>query len=102
MSTLRIKQIQLVGAELAIAWEDESDIYLSLETLRRGCPCAVCGGEADVMGNVERPRNEYTPKSFELKSYEFVGGYGLQMRWGDGHSTGIYPFGYLRRLAEID
>ncbi|HVE15173.1 MAG TPA: gamma-butyrobetaine hydroxylase-like domain-containing protein, partial [Chthoniobacterales bacterium] len=48
----------------------------------------------------ERPAKEYNSRSFELQSYDFVGGYGLQPRWGDGHSTGIYSFAYLRRLAE--
>jgi DUF971 family protein len=97
VNPLRLVQIQIVGSELAIAWDDGVETYLPLEALRRACPCAVCGGEADVMGNVVRPQNDYTPASFELKSYEFVGGYGLQPRWGDGHSTGIYPFAYLRR-----
>ena len=101
MKPLSIAHIEIVGSELAIAWSDGVENYFSLEALRRACPCAVCGGEADVMGNVERPRNEYTAKSFEWKSYEFVGGYGLQPRWGDGHSTGIYSFAYLRRLAEV-
>jgi DUF971 family protein len=102
VNPLRLVQIQIVGSELAIAWDDGVETYLPLEALRRACPCAVCGGEADVMGNVVRPQNDYTPASFELKSYEFVGGYGLQPRWGDGHSTGIYPFAYLRRLAGVN
>lgn len=100
MKTLRPVHIEIVGSEFAIAWDDGAESYFLLEPLRRACPCAVCGGEADVMGNVVRPQNEYTSKSFELAGYEFVGGYGLQPRWGDGHSTGIYSFAYLRRLAE--
>ena len=27
-----------------------------------------------------------------------VGGYGWKPRWADGHATGIYSIGYLRRL----
>ena len=102
MTALQITLAQVIGRELAIVWSDGVENYFPLERLRRACPCAVCGGEADVMGNVVRPRNEYTPESFRLAGYEFVGGYGLQPRWGDGHSTGIYSFAYLRRLAEAD
>lgn len=102
MTPLRPTNIQIIGTELAIAWSDGEESYLPLETLRRACPCATCGGEPDVMGTVIRPQNAYTPASFVLKSYEFVGGYGLQPRWGDGHSTGIYTFQYLRRLATAD
>ncbi len=100
MTALQIARVQAIGSELAIAWSDGVETYFKLEELRRACPCAICGGEADVMGNVVRPHNDYTAKSFELAGYEFVGGYGLQPRWGDGHSTGIYSFAYLRRLAE--
>jgi ATP-binding protein involved in chromosome partitioning len=30
----------------------------------------------------------------------YVGRYGLQFLWSDGHSTGIYPFEFLRKLAD--
>jgi DUF971 family protein len=101
MTAFRIAQIQVIGSELAIAWSDGVETYFPMEALRRACPCAVCNGEADVMGDVERPRKEYETRSFELAGYEFVGGYGFQPRWGDGHSTGIYSFAYLRKLAEV-
>lgn len=92
--------VQKIGNELAIAWSDGVESYLPLEMLRRACPCAQCGGEPDVLGRIIRPDSIYSGGSFELKTYQFVGGYGLQPRWGDGHSTGIYSFQYLRRLAE--
>lgn len=99
MPSIRPTQIQVIGPELAIAWSDGEESYFLLEALRRACPCAACAGEPDAMGNVIRPQNDYSPASFTLRSYEFVGGYGWQPRWGDGHSTGIYSFEYLRRLA---
>jgi DUF971 family protein len=91
--------IQRIGGELAISWSDGVETFLPIERLRRACPCAQCGGEPDVLGRVLRPQNEYVPASFELAGYEFVGGYGLQPRWGDGHGAGIYSFDYLRRLG---
>jgi DUF971 family protein len=87
--------IQQIGDELAIAWNDGKESFFNLETLRRVCPCAACGGEPDVLGNISRPRVSYTEKSFDL-----VGGYALQPRWADGHGSGIYSFTYLRRLEE--
>jgi DUF971 family protein len=51
--------VQQIGAELAFAWNDGTESYLSLERLRRACPCAACGGEPDVMGNIERPDVTY-------------------------------------------
>jgi DUF971 family protein len=92
--------IQQIGDELAIAWNDGKESFLNLETLRRACPCAACGGEPDVLGNISRPHVSYTEKSFQLTGFDLVGGYALQPRWGDGHSSGIYSFTYLRRLEE--
>jgi DUF971 family protein len=91
--------IQQIGNELAIQWNDGSESYLNLEMLRRACPCAACGGEPDVLGNISRPDVNYTPESFQLASFNMVGGYALQPRWRDGHDTGLYTFQYLRRLS---
>jgi DUF971 family protein len=97
---LELRNAQLIGNELALVWNDETESYSALEFLRRACPCAACGGEPDVLGNVSRPRVNYTEKSFQLVSFDLVGGYALQPRWEDGHSSGIYSFTYLRRLGQ--
>ena len=92
--------IQQIGNELAIQWNDGQESYLDLQLLRRACPCAACGGEPDVLGNLMRPNVSYSENSFELAGFELVGGYALQPRWADGHNTGIYSFQYLRRLSQ--
>jgi DUF971 family protein len=92
--------IQQIGDELAVAWNDGTESYFELEMLRRACPCAACGGEPDVLGNILRPRVNYTETSFQLIDFDLVGGYALQPRWADGHGSGIYSFTYLRRLEE--
>jgi DUF971 family protein len=91
--------IQKIGKELAIAWSDGVESYLDLEFLRRHCPCAVCNGEPDVMGSVVPPVVSYAEGSFGLSSWQVVGGYGIQPTWSDGHSSGIYSYALLRRLA---
>ena len=90
--------VQKIGQELAIAWSDGRESYVPLEPLRRACPCATCGGEPDVTGQVVRPEVTYTPESFDLIGWDIVGGYGLQPRWADGHKTGIFTYAYLRTL----
>ena len=91
--------IQQIGHELAIHWNDGIESYLDLQRLRRACPCAACGGEPDVLGNIMRPNVSYSENSFDLAGFEIVGGYAIQPRWADGHSTGIYSFQFLRRLS---
>ena len=99
--TLHLSALQKIGSELAIAWADGQETFIDLERLRRACPCAACGGEPDVMGQVIRPTVSYEHAgSFDLAAWDIVGGYGWQPRWGDGHRTGIYTFPYLRKLGE--
>jgi DUF971 family protein len=93
--------IQHIGQELAIKWEDETESFISLEKLRRACPCASCKGEMDVMGNLYKgPEQPFTPAAFELRQIVPVGTYAIQPVWADGHATGIYSFDYLIRIAE--
>jgi DUF971 family protein len=100
MSRLLPTNIQIIGRELAIAWNDGTESFFQLEFLRRACPCAGCGGEPDVLGRVIRPEVTHTPASYEIKSHQIVGGYAFQPAWKDGHASGLYTFDYLKRLAD--
>lgn len=100
MSVIKLENLALIGNEVALAWADGGESYLSYEALRKGCPCAACQGEPDVTGMVVVPKVVYNERSFQLFRYEMVGGYAIQFFWADGHSTGIYSYDFLRRLAE--
>jgi DUF971 family protein len=98
---MRPLDIQPIGNELAIKWDDGSEDFIPLEKLRRSCPCAGCKGEVDIMGNVyKNPEKVLTSHAFELVRIAGVGGYAIQPEWADGHSTGIYSFDYLKRVAD--
>src|SRR3989454_8949279 len=51
LTAMRPMDLQPIGDELAIKWDDGSESFISLEKLRRACPCAGCKGEADIMGD---------------------------------------------------
>ena len=90
-----------IGEELAIKWDDGSESFVTLEKLRRYCPCAGCKGEVDVMGNLYKgPDKPLTPRAFQLAGLDKVGSYAVQPVWADGHRTGLYSFEYLRKVAE--
>ena len=98
---MRPADIQQIGKELAVKWDDGSESFVRLETLRRCCPCAGCKGEADIMGNVYRnPDKPLPPQAFQLMRIATVGGYAIQPVWADGHSTGLFAFEYLKRVAD--
>lgn len=97
---MRPKDVQQIGDELAVKWEDGSETFIRLELLRRACPCASCQGEVDVLGNLHKgPEKVLSPSAFELERMTPVGGYGIQPTWADGHTSGIYSFDYLHHLA---
>jgi DUF971 family protein len=97
---MRPLDIQHIGAELAVKWDDGAEDFIALEKLRRACPCAGCKGEVDILGNLYiNPALPLTAKSFEFVKMLSVGGYAIQPVWADGHNTGIYSFEYLRRVA---
>ena len=98
---LVLEQATMIGSELALSFSDDVEAYIELSLLRRACPCASCQGEPDALGRVIRPVVEHGPRAFELMRFQGVGGYALQLFWGDGHSSGIYSYPYLLRLAGL-
>ena len=97
---MRPVDIQTIGEELAIKWDDGSESFVTLAALRRHCPCAGCKGEVDILGNLYiGPEKPLSPQSLRLVRLTTVGGYALQPLWADGHSTGLYSFDYLRKIA---
>jgi DUF971 family protein len=98
---MRPKDLQTIGEELAIQWDNGEETYIPLTDLRRACPCAGCKGEVDVMGNLSKgPEKPFNAGSFTLRGMGRVGTYAIQPAWADGHATGIYSFEYLKRLGD--
>ncbi len=100
---MRPVDLQIIGGELAIKWDDGGESFIPLEKLRRCCPCAGCQGETDVLGNVyKNPEQPLPAGAFALVRIAGVGGYAFQPVWADGHATGIYSFDYLKRITQED
>jgi DUF971 family protein len=98
---MRPLDLQIIGHELAIKWVDGSEQFVSLEQLRRACPCAGCKGEVDIMGNLyKNPQQPLAAKAFELMRIINVGSYAIQPVWADGHATGLFSFEYLKRVID--
>ena len=64
------------------------------EILRGYCPCAGCQGHSGTI-------KFQTGGDLELREIERVGNYALGLTWGDGHSSGIYSFRFLRALGDL-
>jgi DUF971 family protein len=95
------KDVQVLGDELAIVWADGAETYLKLVDLRRLCPCASCQGEGDLLGRISKPPEKpLTKESYVVKGTSPVGGYALQVFWGDGHADGLYTYARLKAWGE--
>jgi len=84
---------------LEITWEDDSLSILSLKYLRDECPCATCKGETVLLKTYRPPvKKMITPEMYLIENIETVGEYAIQIKWKDGHNTGIYSWEYLQEL----
>jgi ATP-binding protein involved in chromosome partitioning len=85
------------GTRLRISWRDGAESSYAPRALRLACPCAACVEEM-----TGRPILDPASVAADVhpRSIDYVGRYALRFVWSDGHSTGIYPFDYLRRMAD--
>jgi DUF971 family protein len=91
--------IQLIGSEVAIVWDDGTESYFAADKLRAASPSAETQGERDIFGQKyggDGPRNF---AAVQVLGWEQVGTYALRFDFSDGHRTGLYSYDYLRKLA---
>ena len=91
--------IQLIGSELCILWDDGSESYFEAEFLRKKSPSAQNIGEKDIFGNQYGGTG---PKEFPgvtILSWDIVGIYALRPTFSDGHNSGLYSWDYLQSLV---
>lgn len=91
--------IQLIGREVAIAWDDGVETYYTFENLRAASPSASNQGERDILGNRYGGDGAKTFPGVEVVGWERIGNYAVRFDFSDGHRTGLYSFDYLRKLG---
>ena len=99
---MKPKQIKVIEKnKLFFKWDNDTESYIDLKYLRDECPCASCKGETVLLKTYipAKPANP-APENYIVKSIQQVGGYAIQILWGDGHNTGIYTWDYLKQLSE--
>ena len=82
------------SGSLGLRWADGLAVRMDGPQLRAACRCAEC----------EQARRQGTPsapKNARLTALEPVADKGLQLVFSDGHGRGIYPWRFLRQLAQL-
>lgn len=80
---------------LTIVWDDHRSDTLDAEYLRVESP------SAEVQGHL--PHEKVTvpgKRDVTIKDIHTVGTYAIKLIFSDGHSTGIFTWPYLRKLAD--
>ena len=85
------------ATKLRIRWEDGAVSEYEPRFLRLRCPCAGC---VDEMTGQRTLTPAMVPDGVHPLAINYMGRYALQFDWSDGHTTGIYPFEYLRKLGD--
>lgn len=96
---IRPANIAAIGNEIAIVWDDGTESFIGMEKLRAASPSAENIGERDLLGRQYGGTDRKDFSGVTVKRWNMVGSYAVQFDFSDGHSTGIYPFDYLRSLG---
>jgi len=93
------------GAGVDITWADGHESHYDFAYLREECPCATCNDErakkqtfaaAAPASSAVLPMFKPKPRA---QSATVMGNYAVQIRFSDGHSTGIYSYDHLRSIC---
>jgi DUF971 family protein len=87
---------KLGNKELKIAWSDGHASVYGFRFLRQSCQCALCVDERTSKPILAR---EGVAENLEGLKVRLVGQYACSIDFSDGHSTGIYDFGFLRKIC---
>lgn len=81
------------GRWLVLDWQDGSTAKIDAETLWTNCPSAA-GRRRRLDG-----RTSSGDPALSLTNAYPIGNYALNLAFSDGHDRGVYPWGYLAKLA---
>jgi DUF971 family protein len=82
---------------LELSWDDVGASRVPYRFIRSECPCASCKDE----WTGERILDPATIRpDLRIEAMEPIGSYAVRIAWNDGHSSGLYTWDHLRRLAD--
>ena len=94
------KDIQIIGTEIAILWQDGTEDYFPMAFLREFSPSAENMGEVDILGNIHGGTPGVKYPNVSVTGWEFMGNYAVRFEFDDGHATGLFSYDYLEALRE--
>ena len=96
---MKFEPVEIIdeGDSFRIRWADGAESAFDAPNLRRACACAGCVNE---WTGEQTLTPESVSDDVKINEATLVGRYALNIKFSDGHNTGIYSFKYLRELAD--
>ncbi len=90
-------KFQFDQEKITLEWLDGRKIVIGNRDVRLSCRCALCVDETTgkLLLNAATIRNDIMPKEIVT-----LGNYALGIKWNDGHSSGIYPYETIEKIAD--
>ncbi len=85
------------ATDMIVKWGSGETTLIPFIELRYQCKCAEC---VDEWTRARKLRRADIKPDIKPMSVEMVGRYALQIKWSDGHKTGIYPFEQLYQIGK--
>ncbi len=90
-------EVTVDGAFITVRWPDGTETRLANRTLRLSCRCALC---VDEMSGAPMLDPKTVADDIQPEEIVPLGNYAVGIAWNDGHSSGIYSWEHIRRVAE--
>ena len=81
---------------ITLRWADGKTVSVANRELRISCRCAHCVNEYTGERTADPAAVAADIRAKEVRT---VGNYALSITWSDGHSTGLFPYSTIERLA---
>ena len=94
-------RIELIGNTLALQWSAGSESFITAPLLRTHSPSAENKGETDIFGQVSGGQVKTEYPNIKIIKVSTIGNYAIRILFSDAHSTGIYSWEYLQKLASL-
>jgi DUF971 family protein len=83
---------------LGISLESEGKkTYIKAKKVRSECRCAACIEEFTGQQILDKGR---VPDTIKPTSILPMGNYAVSIQWSDGHTSSVYPYELLKKIAE--
>lgn len=93
-----IPEVHFDEKNISLKWPDGEKASVSNRDMRLSCRCALCINE---LTGEQILRSESIKPDIAPKKITPLGNYAIGIEWNDGHSSGIYPYRNIRKLAGV-